>query len=495
MKMRALNWSAWILLAPFSWAGGGVVESPQAGLGGSGLTGEEVALDGDTLVIGTKFNGNVAVYVGAGAAWTLQQEIPNQGGDFGRTVALEGDRLVIGARNAPGGGSAHVFERQGTTWTETAAFTGVETEANDDFGWSVALSGERVLVGSPFADAPVGRGAAYVFELQGSTWVQEARLTSASGLVWWSKDLDLEGDRAVIENEVYVRQGTSWVLEEELPNDPDPDGVSLDGDGCALGFQGLDEVQIFRRAGGTWTLEETLTTEVNVGMPRFGHAVELHGNLLAVTDNGDDSLVGNGGSAYLFERQAGVWTELSKVTPPAGYLEFGGVFGSDVAVDEQTFVVGQGNLDAAHAYAVTDEPSTYCTALVNSQGCVPVIDVAGSASLGDPTPLVTTAREVLNQKNGLFFYGTLDAANIPFLGGTLCAQPPLVRTPIQSSGGSPPPDDCTGAFLFDLKAWALSGVDSDLVVGADQYGQFWSRDPLAAEGVSLTDAVHVQWCP
>jgi hypothetical protein len=121
--------------------------------------------------------------------------------------------------------------------------------------------------------------------------------------------------------------------------------------------------------------------------------------------------------------------------------------------------------------------STYCTAKVNSQGCTPVVAASANPSFsGGPGSCVVTASNVLNNQNGIFFYGTTPGA-IPFQGGTRCVAGAIVRTAVQNAGGNPPPADCSGAYTFDLGARIASGVDPRLVRGATIVGQFWSRDP------------------
>ena len=80
-------------------------------------------------------------------------------------------------------------------------------------------------------------------------------------------------------------------------------------------------------------------------------------------------------------------------------------------------------------------------------------------------PFFIVCQQVINNKSGLLFYGH-KAASIPFHGGTLCVQSPK-RTPGLSSGGSPPPNNCTGAFLYDFNARIQSGVDPALVPVVD----------------------------
>ena len=149
--------------------------------------------------------------------------------------------------------------------------------------------------------------------------------------------------------------------------------------------------------------------------------------------------------------------------------------------------------DPADPASTPETPFVFCTAKVNSQGCTPGIAFAGVPSETLPTPFDVSAAMVLNQRNGLLFYAYDAMAGVPFLSGTLCAQPPLRRLPIQSSGGTPPPvSDCSGTYLLDVNALIQSGVDPFLVVGQVVVGQWWSRDPAIADGsgAGLTDAVH-----
>ena len=133
-------------------------------------------------------------------------------------------------------------------------------------------------------------------------------------------------------------------------------------------------------------------------------------------------------------------------------------------------------------------PRTYCTSKVNSQGCVPRVTFSGIPGASDPDPFDVGAVEVINNKNGILFYG-FAPGNLPFQGGYLCVQPPIKRTPVQSSGGDPPPNDCTGTFSYDFNARIQSGVDPGLVPGASVYDQYWYRDPQSASTTGLTDAV------
>ncbi|MCK6447836.1 MAG: hypothetical protein L6Q99_15700 [Planctomycetes bacterium] len=137
--------------------------------------------------------------------------------------------------------------------------------------------------------------------------------------------------------------------------------------------------------------------------------------------------------------------------------------------------------------------STYCLSKKNSVGCQPVISASGQPSASQPSGFVLSTAEVINNKNGIFFYGHA-AQSAPFQGGTLCVATPIQRTPTASSGGNPPPNDCSGVLSLDFNTWIAGGNDPSLVAGATIFGQTWSRDPQSASTTSLSNAVRFTIC-
>lgn len=135
-------------------------------------------------------------------------------------------------------------------------------------------------------------------------------------------------------------------------------------------------------------------------------------------------------------------------------------------------------------------PAVFCVAKVNSQGCTPAIGTSGTPSASSPAPFSVTCANVLSNKPGILVYGA-DRATTPFQGGTLCVASPVRRTPIQMSGGNPPPVDCSGVFALDFNALIAAGNDPTLVPGRRVVAQYWSRDSFdpAGFGSSLSDAV------
>jgi len=133
--------------------------------------------------------------------------------------------------------------------------------------------------------------------------------------------------------------------------------------------------------------------------------------------------------------------------------------------------------------------STYCTSKVNSQGCTPSMSASGVASATSAAPFQVMCSNELNQKSGLLMYGQQPIA-APFQGGYLCVNTPLKRTLSQNSGGSLAGTDCTGSFSFDFNALIHGGLDPTLVVGAEVFCQYWSRDPLAFSHTNLSNALN-----
>ncbi len=135
---------------------------------------------------------------------------------------------------------------------------------------------------------------------------------------------------------------------------------------------------------------------------------------------------------------------------------------------------------------------SYCTSRVSSVGCVPAIGWSGTPSASAGAGFTIQLSQAINQKAGALVYGLNGPAAQPFLGGLLCAAPPLVRTPPQGSGGNPSGVDCSGALALDFNARIASGVDPALIAGAVVHAQWFSRDPGNPAGSFLSsDALRI----
>ena len=141
-------------------------------------------------------------------------------------------------------------------------------------------------------------------------------------------------------------------------------------------------------------------------------------------------------------------------------------------------------------------PVAYCNAKMNSLGCVPTIGWLGMPSASAGSGFTISAGNVLNNKNGLLFYGVTGQVALPFQGGTLCVKSPIKRTPSVNSGGNPPPNDCSGVFSLDMNFYAVGGLGGAplpalTVPGTVVDCQWWGRDPgfPAPNNTTLSDAL------
>ena len=126
-------------------------------------------------------------------------------------------------------------------------------------------------------------------------------------------------------------------------------------------------------------------------------------------------------------------------------------------------------------------PVTYCTAKLNSQGCLPAIGFSGTSSASAGSGFTITAVNVINNKPGLVLYTNSGAAAVVFQNGLRCVNTPIKRSVAINSGGTPPPSNCTGIYSLDMNAFAvgaLGGLPAAylLVPGTVVDAQCWGRD-------------------
>jgi len=173
----------------------------------------------DTAVVGADLEDNAGgidagsayVFVRSGDSWVEQAKLTASDGaaidQFGRQIAIDGDTIVVGARldDHAGGidaGSAYVFTRNGTVWTQQAKLIASDAEAGAQFGFSPALAGDTVIIGAHNDDHAGGAdaGATYVFTRAGTVWTQQSKLTAPDAAAGdaFGGSAALSGDTTVI---------------------------------------------------------------------------------------------------------------------------------------------------------------------------------------------------------------------------------------------------------------------------------------------------------
>ncbi|HYK21470.1 MAG TPA: hypothetical protein VEV42_12095, partial [Pyrinomonadaceae bacterium] len=159
--------------------------------------GWSIAISGSTIVVGSAiltsfFEGSAYVFNQQGTSWIETQKLTasdGAGGNiFGWSVAISDSTIVVSAWGDIVGtnfaqGSAYVFNLKDGTWVETQKLTASDGGAFDEFGWSVAISGSTIVVGSQVETigSHTGQGSAYVFNRQGGNWVETQKLTASDG--------------------------------------------------------------------------------------------------------------------------------------------------------------------------------------------------------------------------------------------------------------------------------------------------------------------------
>jgi hypothetical protein len=132
-------------------------------------------------------SGSTYVFTRNGSAWGQQAKLTAADGaandGFGWSVAIDDDTALIGARqdndNGADSGSAYVFIRSGSAWNQQAKLTAADGAAGDQFADLVALAGDTAVIGARYDDdSGTDSGSAYIFTRSGSAWSQEAKLTA-----------------------------------------------------------------------------------------------------------------------------------------------------------------------------------------------------------------------------------------------------------------------------------------------------------------------------
>jgi len=289
---------------------------------------------------------------------------PGAGDDFGHGVAISGDTVVVTARfedsNATGingdqsnnsakdAGAAYVFVRSGGGWIQQAYLKASNTEEGDQFGSSVAISGDTIIIGAIGEDSAAAglngdqadnskpdAGAAYVFVRNAGTWSQQAYIKASNpdiaDLFGWSAGLS--GDTAVV---------GAW-LEASAAT-----GINGNQNDNSAGVAGA--AYVFVRTAGNWSQQAYLKASNTNAADSFGYALGISGNTIVVgapfessnarTINGNqhDNSASVSGAAYVFVRNGSTWTQQSYLK--ASNADAADVFGWSVAIAGETVLVG-----------------------------------------------------------------------------------------------------------------------------------------------------------
>jgi hypothetical protein len=313
--------------------------------------GRSVAIAGDTVVVGAPYDddagtnsGSAYIFRTTDGGATYGQVAKLTASDavmydiFGISVAIAGDTVVIGAYNKNWGkGAVYVFRTSdgGAAYAQVARLTASDAAADDEFGISVAIDGDTIVVGAIQKDNG-GAGMACVFSTTdgGASYSQVAKLTASDAAT---------DDR--FGQSVAIDGGTVVV------------GAYLDDDAGAN--SGSVYVSRTSDGGATYGQVAKLTASDGASSDLFGYSVAIDGGTVVVGAYGDDDGGSASGSAYVFRTSDGgaTYDEVSKLTASDAAAD--DRFGFSVAIDGTTVVVGTWNGEAAYVFSTSDGGASY----------------------------------------------------------------------------------------------------------------------------------------
>ncbi|WP_345840352.1 FG-GAP repeat protein [Leptospira levettii] len=363
--------------------------------------GYSVDISGDTIVVGaagessnqtTITNGNSAsadnsatssgaayVFQRTGSTWAQEAYLkaPNTETTdfFGTAVAIDGNTILVSAiqedsnqititngptasidNSASSSGAVYVFQRTGSTWVQQAYIKPPNAEANDQFGISLSISGDTIVVGA-FNEASnqttitngtsasannsaAFAGAAYVFQRSGTSWAQQAYLKASN-----IEANDRFGTSVSISgNTIVVGSGFEDSNQTTITNGAT---ASTDNTASASGA-----AYVYRRTGSTWAEEAYLKAPNADANDQFGNAVAIDGDTIVVgafSEASNQTAITNGttassdnsaalaGAAYVFQRTGSTWSHQAYLKPPN--LGADDRFGNAVAIEGNTILV------------------------------------------------------------------------------------------------------------------------------------------------------------
>jgi len=370
--------------------------------------GVSIAISDNSFVAGS-FLDNVGPHDDAGSAdvydwagtWSHSQKLtaldasPNA--RFGSACAIDGQTIVIGAPEdstlGSRAGASYVFSRIGGTWLQHSKLLASDGNGDDYFGTSVAIEGNRIVVGAP------GRVAAYIFEFDGFVWSQTAKLpVTLPSTADFAATLDLDGQRVAI-------------------GAPRADLATSDGGACYVATY----------ANGSWSIEALPLPSGLINLERLGSSVSLSGDLLAVGAPGESGTNPPiTGSAYLYEYSAENWNLAEHLEPSGANLD--DRFGSSLCVAEDFVLCGADQNDEAGPGA----------------GAVNVWKLANCPTLAVDTSVISTAAggaQLLHLDSG-----PTKAGHLFFLLGTVMGTQPGIQL-----GEHDLPLNAGPYFLYSLK--------------------------------------------
>ncbi|MEZ6018160.1 MAG: FG-GAP repeat protein [Planctomycetota bacterium] len=353
---------------------------------------------------------------GFGTPTVLAPPTPSPNGMFGGDVALEGTELIVTERASlhfglPVRGAFHRYRLVSGTWALIDSSASPTSTASSAFGASCDRDGDLLVVGAPFAVVSGGtRGAAYVYREVGGQGQVESMLAASDGQAGdrFGDSVAVSGERILIGGAwrmeggqqvgaayAFERIGGTWLETGRFAPDPSTAdramGVAVDIDGTtavigAARTNARGATYVFVDGGAGWSLEQRLQPSNLGNFATFGDAVAVRGDALVVGAYQDTARGNLSGSAWVFERGGATWSAIVRLTTGMPSAAF---FGQGVALDGAgAFLVGEplrtppgGASTAGAVYAFEPQRpfgTPYCAPVTHSGGRLGRLSALGS---------------------------------------------------------------------------------------------------------------------
>jgi len=300
---------------------------------------------------------------------------------FSSGMSSDGNTCIIGASledsDLTDSGAAYIFTRSGSIWTEQQMIRASNKSAGDTFGWDCSISGDgnTCIVSAYYEDTgATNAGSAYIFTRSGSVWTEQQRIQGSnsgnSDFFGYSCSISGDGNTCIVGATredtggsdvgaayIFTRSGSVWT-EQQMIQASDKEGtdnfgiscsISDSGDTCIVGAYKEDTggvsagaAYIFTKSGSVWTEQQKIMASDKQSGDEFGFSCSISGD-------GNTCIVGaykeatggySSGASYIFTRLGSVWTEQQKIqaSDKESYSEFGKSCG--ISGDGNTCIVG-----------------------------------------------------------------------------------------------------------------------------------------------------------
>jgi hypothetical protein len=500
--------------------------------------GRSLDIDGSWMVVGASFHqgplppanpvteGRVYVFHRVGGIWledaVLTAPDSHLGDGFGWKVVLDTGRLFVGgiANNAQGerAGKVYQFERSAGQWQLTHEILGSDTEAGDHFGASLAVDGDRLVVGAPLEGFGhlLDWGKVYIFDFGQGAWSQSDSFApvGTDRNDWVGYTVALEGDRALVgsyaDDTPTVDSGSAWIYKlgpngweasaQLIPNDPEPYAhfsvsLMLKGARAFVGAhragqsgvsdEGRGVIYVFEETSQGWVQTERLA-------PGFLNNGAILGLDMALAADGS---LWSGAAGYDQGRGAALqWSDATYL--PRGTFVHEGLpvmsgLGIAVAVDGDLValgapVIGQaGPGQSGRVFLLDPQLGDRRRVLCDEQD---LLWIDGSLNLSQDD-LTLYAHGLPANQFGFIFYGGYSAP-IPLQAGDLCVSGPRFRLPGFLTGA-------TGDLFqtVDLSTAPAGFGPGQLQAGSTWSFQAWVREPASPNGSRFSAALELRFAP